>query len=188
MTDRRDSRTPRPARSLTFAVPPRGGGAPYLESSLTEAELVAIGRIAVQWSQLEKIVFDMTHTACALLAIEMPPDTLSLSFTRRSGALREVLEKIFADDESSIQELSFLFGKIGRNEDKRHKVVHGLWDHDLDGSEGFVVWNDRMPNIRPEKMDLKKLQGFASDIAETNYNLTMIKLSMAERLSFCASI
>lgn len=188
MTDRRDRRTPRPARSLTFAVPPRGGGAPYLESSLTEAQLAAIGRIAVQWSQLEKIVFDMTHTACALLGTETPPDTLNFSFTRRSGALRGVLKKLFADDEESLQELNFVFGKIGRNEDKRHKIVHGLWDHDLDGSESFVVWNDRVPNSCPEKMDLKKLRGFAADIAETNYNLTIIKLSLVERLSFRASI
>lgn len=155
MTDRPDRRTPKPARSVALEFPPRGGGAPYLGINLTEEELAVIGRIAVQWSQLEKIIFDMTHVACALMSVEIPADTENFSFSRRFRAMQTVLRQFFANDPDALKECEKLIGRIGRNEGRRHKTVHGLWDIDTDDSRSFVVWNDRISKSNQKRLTCK---------------------------------
>lgn len=183
MTNRPDRRTPRPARSLTLEMPPRGGGAPYLGINLTEADLAAIGRIAVQWSQLEMIVFDMTNATCALMSIEVPIDTAKLSFKVRCRALKAVLRQLFSNDAEALKECEKLFSRIDLYSNKRHKTVHGLWDFDLDDPKNVVVWNNRISKVNPEKTNQKKLQKIASDIAKLSFDLLTIHWSLLERLS-----
>ena len=137
---------------------------------LDEKELGAIGLVTTQWSYLEHAIFYNTCFIADKAQAPVPKDATNLAFKKRLRAWRLSIEQLSPPDDKA--RLLRLHDRTANLEQKRHKVVHGLWTWDQKQPDNLTAFSFR-PSVEFElKFDLKSLIKLAREIGQVNFELT----------------
>jgi hypothetical protein len=145
-------------------------GKPQVVSELAPEELQAIGLVTVQWAHLEHCL----HFRSVALAVEAnvpePKDLLSVSFTRRLRAFRELACKL---SDPAKEKWKHVAARIANAEGDRHKVTHGLWIWEsARGDDLVAVASFRAPHEYEAHFNLPRLSLLAERISELLFELS----------------
>jgi hypothetical protein len=143
---------------------------PQIVSELTPEELQAIGLITVQWAHLEHCLHFRSVQLAVVANVAEPKHLLSVSFTRRLRAFRELACKLSSPAKEKWKRI---VDRIANAEGDRHKVTHGLWiwesaqDNDL-----VAVASFRAPHKYEPHFNLPRLSLLAERINELLFELS----------------
>lgn len=144
-------------------------GVCQIEFELDESECAAIGRVTAHWAYLEHVVFSVTKGIAEVVGVNIPNDALNMSFSRRLGAMRVLVEQHAEPPERKRMER--LIGMIANAEQDRHKMTHALWDWDPQNPERIHASSFR-PRFEFEKsFDAASLHKLADRIGQVSFEL-----------------
>jgi hypothetical protein len=146
------------------------GRKPWTRPELSERELAAIGFVVTQWSTVEHGLLEATLELAERAQRDPPAEALALSFTTRLGAYRSLAQEIVTDA-AELARLTRLIGRIANAEDRRHKVIHGLWTWDMTSPNTTTVMSFRPPHIYDIRFDTAALIKLAQQMGELHYEL-----------------
>jgi hypothetical protein len=137
-------------------------------TDLEDEELCAIGRITVQWSYLEHMIFSHSEEMAEFLKIPPPEDMFSLSFKKRLRAWRLLVKAIpdGAQDKAAYLKVGI---KIGNLERSRHRITHGMWDWEPKNPQKLKASSYRRPHQFNEPFDAHKLRDLADQIGVATF-------------------
>jgi hypothetical protein len=143
---------------------------PQIVSELAPEELQAIGLITVQWAHLEHCLHFRSIALAKEVRVAEPKELLSISFTRRLRAFRELASKL---PSPASEQWTHVADRIANAEGDRHKVTHGLWIWESAKADDLVaVASFRAPHEYEAHFNLPRLSKLADRIGELLFELS----------------
>jgi hypothetical protein len=140
-----------------------------VEAVLEEKELAAIGYVTTQWAMLEHLILVSTIELCSDPK-SVPADAASLAFKDRLRAWRQTIEK-FVPTATEKSRLLKLVSRAANLEQRRHKLIHGLWTSDPTDPTTLIAFSFR-PRVEFEaEFDFDGLIKLGENVGELCFSL-----------------
>ena len=144
---------------------------PHYMILMGEKEYAALGFAGVQWAFLEEMLYIATFRLYKRAGRKLPVAAESLDFSRRIGALNELLRDMGPPDAQKY--FMKLSAKIGNANGTRQRLTHGVWSYDAKNPMRLYSRSRKGVPVRShvEPFDLAKLWKFGILVGELSLDL-----------------
>ncbi len=148
--------------------------------ALTVEELRAIGRVTIEFSDLEMMV----KSFVAILAGTEPANLFlalsDLSFSQLSGVLSSLYNLHYKTNPNRRERFRRVMGQVKKAAEKRNTVIHANWSRDAKGRELLRIryrrGRKKMPAPESRPMTHEELDRVADEIRDASGELIMLML------------